>query len=90
MKWDGLDILDQSVYSSMVTGPQGLLGVIFPQGFKPIFSLRVRLRCCSAALPLVRYLVGNRGPGAQEKDHTVVASFKKLWWFARKLKEACD
>ena len=44
VRWDGLDIIDHSVYSSMVTGPQGLLGVIFPQGFNPIFSL------CSVAM----------------------------------------
>jgi hypothetical protein len=30
VKWDGLDIRDQIVYGSMVTGPQGLLGVISP------------------------------------------------------------
>ena len=52
-------------------------------------SLSVRLRCCSGAPPLVTYLIGTRGPGAQEKDHAIAASFKALV-VREKVKEACD
>ena len=52
-------------------------------------SLSVRLRCCCAAPPLLRYLIGTRGPGAQEKDHTIAAPFKDLV-VREKVKEACD
>ena len=79
MKWDGLDILDQSVYSSMVTGPQGLLGVIFPRGFNPIFShiSVAMLQRSSSAGKVSRWQSGARsaGEGAVQYCSCIFQSF---------------